>query len=146
MNKKNQTGFTLIELMIIVAIIAILSAIAIPSYQNYTIRTKVSEALVLGAAAKTAVAETYNISSVLPENNAAAGLPKADSIVGNDVASITVGKEGVIAILFNANTQALSGGSISLTPNVSNVGSITWSCKGGGSLAKTPQYLPATCR
>src|SRR5258708_276508 len=104
MKIKHQSGFTLIELMIVVAIVAILAAVAIPAYQNYTVRARVSEALSLGNMAKTAVAETYQSTTTMPTTNAAAGLPGANTIVGNDVQSVTVSANGVIIIAFNGNT------------------------------------------
>ena len=73
--KRIQQGFTLIELMIVVAIIGILAAIALPAYQDYTVRAKVSEGLIQGGSAKNAVSETFQASGVVPITNAAAGLP-----------------------------------------------------------------------
>jgi type IV pilus assembly protein PilA len=88
--KKIQQGFTLIELMIVVAIIGILAAIAIPQYQDYTVRTRVSEAAVLADGAKTAVAEFYNTNSHWPPNNASAGLSASTSIIGKYVSGVSV--------------------------------------------------------
>src|SRR4026209_2701492 len=88
--KHMHKGFTLIELMIVVAIIGILAAIALPAYQDYTIRTKVSDGLSLAAAAKLAVAETYAATGSLPADNQAAGLPAATSITSKYVTSVTV--------------------------------------------------------
>src|SRR5262245_26294221 len=98
---KMQKGFTLIELMIVVAIIGILAAIALPAYQDYTIRTKVSEGLSLAAASKLAVAETFTATGSLPADNQGAGLPAGTEITSKYVTSVTV-NNGVISILFSS--------------------------------------------
>jgi type IV pilus assembly protein PilA len=147
---KQQKGFTLIELMIVVAIIGILAAIAIPAYQDYTVRSKISEGLNLAASAKLAVAETFDSKGYIPNsgNNASFGLSQAASIVGNYVASIGVGTTGVISINYRATgiggNPTANSTQIQLTPDTTNAGSMTWDCASGGS---TPsKYRPAECR
>jgi len=145
--KKAQQGFTLIELMIVVAIIGILAAIALPAYQDYTIRAKVSEGLSLAAAAKAAVTETNASTGAMPGSNAAAGLPAAATISGNAVTSVSVGANGVISILYNntlGGSPVFDGSTITLTPAVNN-GSVTWTCAIGGDATKY-KYVPANCR
>ncbi|TAM33509.1 MAG: pilin [Rhodanobacter sp.] len=146
--KKMQKGFTLIELMIVVAIIAILAAIAIPAYQNYLIRSQVSEAAVLTDGAKTAIAEYYSNYGEFPTSNQSAGLPvNATSISGKYVAKVDVGTDaGVIEATFNTSSanKAIQGKMFALSATA-NGGSITWTCKN----AKTnidPKYLPSSCR
>lgn len=141
---KKQQGFTLIELMIVVAIIAILLAIAIPAYQDYQIRTRVSEGLNVAAAAKLAVAESRSSTNVWPSGNAAAGLPTATSIEGNNVASVAVatGNTGVITITYSGPAP-LNGTTITMTPSW-RVGSVVWSCRGGTLTAA--KYKPSQCR
>jgi type IV pilus assembly protein PilA len=138
MNMKKQAGFTLIELMIVVAIIAILAAIAIPAYQDYTKRSHVSEGLNLASSAKTAVAEYYSSEGNLPSNNTSAGLAAATAISGNAVDSVAV-SGGVITITYNS--KVVTGGTLDLSPTTS-AGSITWACNS----TITPNYLPSNCR
>jgi len=140
--KRMQQGFTLIELMIVVAIIGILAAIAIPAYQDYVIRSKVAEGLALADAAKTAVAETWQSKGTLPGDNAAAGLSSAASITGNNVKSVAVGTNGIITITYSDANTNLGGKTIILTPTT-GVGGIKWDCTQGDLAGK---YRPATCR
>jgi type IV pilus assembly protein PilA len=139
--RKMQQGFTLIELMIVVAIVGILAAIALPQYQDYTIRTKVSEAAILADGAKTAVAEYYNSNAAWPADNAAAGLSPAASITGKYVSQVEVGAAGLITATLNSS--AGTTGTFTLTPVVSG-GSITWDYKTGSTIPS--KYLPANCR
>jgi len=141
--KKVQQGFTLIELMIVVAIIGILAAIAIPAYQDYTIRAQVSEGLSLAGGAKAAVTEYFQDRGVLPADNATAGLPAAASIAGDYVSEVRVAN-GVITVTYSgpdAHSQ-IAGGNITLTP-ATTAGSVNWIC-GNGSIAVN--HVPAACR
>lgn len=148
--KKIQQGFTLIELMIVVAIIGILAAIAIPAYQDYTIRAQVSEGLSLSAAAKAAVAEFYMDAGVYPGDNNTAGLEAAGSINGKYVTSVAVGANGVITVTYNQpdTNNNIAGATLTMTPvaAAANLGSVSWTCAGANILGGTPKWLPAACR
>ncbi len=140
MNK--QRGFTLIELMIVVAIIGILAAIALPAYQDYTNRAKVSEGLTLASSAKVAVTEYRVSEGVWPTTNASAGI--AATIKGDSVEALTVGTSGAISIFYNTNI-AVSPAVMTLTPTASN-GTITWDCSLPTTNNLKPELVPANCR
>ena len=141
--KKVQQGFTLIELMIVIAILGILMAIAIPAYQDYTVRAKVSEGMNVSGAAKLAVAETYQTRGTWPTNNGAAGLPAAASINGNNVASVTV-SNGVLSIAFRDEPK-LNSSVLILSPTFQG-GSVAWSCDEDAGTTVDAKYLPSSCR
>jgi type IV pilus assembly protein PilA len=139
---KKQQGFTLIELMIVVAIIGILAAIALPAYQDYTARAKVTEGLSLASSAKIAVSEYRTSENAWPTSNASAGLP---NIIGEYVSSVVVAATGSAAdITVTYNDKVASGGTITLTPTLSN-GTIKWACSSDGTILK-PELVPANCR
>jgi type IV pilus assembly protein PilA len=142
--QRSFGGFTLIELMIVVAIIAILAAIAIPAYQNYLIRTEVSEGAVLSSGAKTGVWEYFVNTGSFPPNNLSAGLPATPtSISGNYVKSVTV-TGGVITAAFGpgANPKIANTTAFVLSA-VTHSGSISWTCTHS---TVAPMYLPTSCR
>jgi type IV pilus assembly protein PilA len=137
--------------MIVVAIIAILAAIAIPAYQNYLIRTQVSEGAVLADGAKTAISEYYSNFGKFPSANGSAGLASAGSITGKYVSQVDVGETaGQIQVTYSdeaprqANT-AINGKILTLSA-ITGSGSISWTCKSNGSDNIDPKYLPSSCR
>ena len=142
----NTKGFTLVELMIILAIIGILASMAITSYQDYTIRAKVAEGLNLSHSAKIAVAETHGSEGrFLGASNASYGLPNSSSIRGEYVSSIAIGLSGLITITYNdtlGGTPSANGKTILLNP-IRRSGSTNWDCTGGTMLSK---YRPSECR
>lgn len=138
--KRVQQGFTLIELMIVVAIIGILAAIAIPAYQDYTKRAHVSEGLSLAAGAKTAVSEFYSTNNAWPTDNASAGLAASNTITGNAVTAVGV-NASQITVVFNSKVDATSN-TLILSAAASG-GAIVWSCTGG---SVDPKYRPSNCR
>ena len=134
-----QRGFTLIELMIVIAIVGILASISIPAYQDYTVRARVTEGLNLASTAKLAVSETAMSKNELPTSQVETGYTSPAAT--DNVASIVIGDKGIITITY---TPVSGGGTLVLTPKMQAAGGeITWDCK-GGTLA--PKYRPANCR
>jgi type IV pilus assembly protein PilA len=144
---KNQKGFTLIELMIVVAIIAILAAIAISQYQDYVIRSQVSEGSSLADGVKTAIGEYYNNRGVWPDDNGTAGLAQPASIKGEYVSevSISAAGTGVIQATYagaKANAKLSTAPLHLLFSAVANGGSIEWHCRSDDLPQK---WCPSSC-
>ncbi len=141
---SRQQGFTLIELMIVVAIIGILAAIAIPAYQDYTIRSQVSEGLNLAAGAKTAITEFYNNKGTFPSTNASAGLATATSIQGSYVTQVNAGG-GKITVTYGNNANTKISTKKLVISAVTTTGSVKWTCGASGTDIDK-KYVPTNCR
>jgi type IV pilus assembly protein PilA len=141
--KKVQQGFTLIELMIVVAIIGILASLALPAYQSYSVRAQISEGLSLTGPLKAAVAEVHNDNGGFPIDNADAALGAADTYAGKYVNSISVNGAVILIEYGNDANAKISGQTVTLTA-IENEGSLEWNCASGGGISE--EYLPRSCR
>jgi prepilin-type N-terminal cleavage/methylation domain-containing protein len=140
---NTQKGFTLIELMIVVAIVGILAAVALPAYQDYTIRAQVAELMGLTDGAKVAVTETYQSTGALPTSNATAGYGGASGRYTAAVAVVAGGQIVATADAVNSN-PAIRGQTITLTPAIVAGGNnvLTWTCAG----TIDARFRPTSCR
>jgi type IV pilus assembly protein PilA len=141
--QKELQGFTLIELMIVVAIIGVLAAIAIPAYQDYTIRAQVSEGLSLAGGAKTAVSEYFMDRGMWPTDNSSAGLADQHDIRGKYTEHIEV-EDNVIEIKFGFDSHSKIFDEKILLTATDNNGSLSWTCTSGGVIQA--RHLPGACR
>jgi type IV pilus assembly protein PilA len=146
MKKSIQKGFTLIELMIVVAIIGILAAIAIPAYQDYTIRAQVTEGLNLASDLKASIGEIYaDDGNGAAIDTGAPGLPAlATDKSGKYVSSITVA-DGTITIAYGNGNSKIASSVLTLQPGTNPNGDVVWYC-GGTNTTLAPKYLPQSCR
>lgn len=145
MQKNVQQGFTLIELMIVIAIVGILAAIALPAYQDYTVRAKMAEPLALMAEAKTTITEYYVATGVMPANAGAAGFndsPATDIVLS--LAVSLVGTEPLLTVTMQSDiVPGNTAANFVLSGSTTASGTILWKCKPGNMQTK---FLPANCR
>ncbi len=158
--KKNKAGFTLIELMIVIAIISILTTMALPSYQDRVIRKQVTEGFILAEVAQNAVQGYYKVKKRLPASNKEAGLPVPEKIIGNYVTSVSVNKGVVEITLGNRVNANVAGKTITIRPAIvkdAPVVPIAWVYAyasvpgkmmviGENKSSVLPRHLPVNCR
>ena len=155
-----RTGFTLVEMMVVLAVVAILALMAIPSFQDQIVRDQINTALPLADIAKKPVAASWTALQAFPPDNAAAGLPPANKIVSNHISSVLV-QDGALHVTFgNRANGVINGKTLTLRPAVvtdAPIVPVAWVCgfapipgkmtaKGENKTTIEPKYLPLACR
>lgn len=144
--QKMQKGFTLIELMIVVAIIGILAAVALPAYQDYTVRAKVSEVILAASSAKTAVAESAQVGAAMPATASLVVDSQASKYVSGVVYSWVNASQGLITVTTTAADAKISSLALVMTGDLKDNGQVVWTCGGTTATTILAKYLPASCK
>ncbi|MES2414310.1 MAG: pilin [Pseudomonadota bacterium] len=146
MKRSIQKGFTLIELMIVVAIIGILAAVALPAYQDYTTRAKVSELVLAASSARTALSEAVTTGGVFPATASVTLASQVSKYVASVAYAYGTASTGLITVVASAADANMSGKTVQLAGTLNSTGTVVWICGPGASTPMDTKYLPASCR
>jgi len=147
MKRSMQKGFTLIELMIVVAIIGILAAVALPAYQDYTVRAKVTEVILAASSAKTSVAESAQVGAAMPSTASLVVDSQASKYVSGVVYTSSNTSNGLITVTTTAADAKISGVTVEMYGELQGNGQVVWTCRAGTTgTAINAKYLPASCK
>jgi len=148
MKRSLQQGFTLIELMIVVAIIGILAAVALPAYQDYTVRAKVTEVILAASSAKTSVAEAAQVGAAMPSTASLVVDSQASKYVSGVVYTSSNTSNGLITVTTTTTGDAkISGVTVEMYGELKDNGQVVWTCRAGTTgAAINSKYLPASCK